>query len=160
MIFEKHLLSVSEELLKCLVINLKNSWRVFNDKLLLDSCCRGFCPARFGVLFSSLENYWRTEEWSTGETTGYTPHTTGLCSQWVSVFLLDVCRGCIEVASATGCNLVMVLYQCRKCRFMFGLTSVFMHLHAADHHSRQDIILFLSYSIVTSNISKSVGVMR
>ena len=53
MTFEKHFHSVSRAASQRLGI-LRRSWRVFHDRLLLGRCFWGFCPARFGVLFSSV----------------------------------------------------------------------------------------------------------
>ena len=51
--FEKHLRLVSRAASQRLGI-LRKSWRVFHDRRLLERCFRGFCSARFGVLFCSV----------------------------------------------------------------------------------------------------------
>ena len=53
MTFEKHLLSVSRAASQRFG-TLRKSWGVFHERSLLERCCRGVCPARFGVLFCSV----------------------------------------------------------------------------------------------------------
>ena len=53
MTFENHLRSVSRAASQRLGI-LRKSWQVFHHRLLLGRCFRGFCLARFGVLFCGL----------------------------------------------------------------------------------------------------------